>query len=87
MPALDLFPFVRPLLHRLDSETAHTLTLRILERGLVPARPAITGSLLATTFLGRSLPHPIGLAAGFDRMHASTRTCSVRASATSKSAA
>jgi dihydroorotate dehydrogenase len=67
MPALDPFSFVRPLLHRLDPETAHTLTLRVLERGLVPSRPAITSPLLATTFLGRPLPHPIGLAAGFDK--------------------
>ncbi len=67
MPAPDPFPIVRALLHRFDPETAHALTLTVLESGLVPARPAIAEPLLATTFLGRSLAHPIGLAAGFDK--------------------
>lgn len=67
MRAPDPFPYVRPILHRLDPETAHALTLTVLETGLVPARPAITEPILATTFLGTCLPHPIGLAAGFDK--------------------
>ena len=67
MRAPDPFPYVRPLLHRLDPERAHALTLAVLQTGLMPSRPAVTDPLLATAFLGRSLAHPIGLAAGFDK--------------------
>jgi dihydroorotate dehydrogenase len=59
---------VRPLLFALDPETAHDLTLRVL-RGLGNffllkrfqpiSRP--------TTVFGITFPHPVGLAAGFDK--------------------
>lgn len=68
VPALpDFFPFVRPILHRLDPETAHNLTLKALERGLAPAQPAVDDPVLATSLMGRRLAHPLGLAAGFDK--------------------
>jgi dihydroorotate dehydrogenase len=63
----DPYRLVRPLLHRLDPEAAHELTLRVLERGLVPAQPADDDPVLATTLFGRSLSNPVGLAAGFDK--------------------
>lgn len=65
--SFDAYPLLRPLLQRLDPEDAHELALRALERGIVPTRPAIVEPLLETTFLGWPLPHPIGLAAGFDK--------------------
>ena len=68
VPALpDLFPLVRPILHRLDPEKAHDLTIRALSSGLFPAQPFVTDDVLATQVMGRSLPHPIGLSAGFDK--------------------
>jgi len=68
VPALlDYFPLVRPILHRLDPETAHNLTLKALERGLAPAQPDVGDPVLATSLLGRRLAHPLGLAAGFDK--------------------
>ena len=63
----DPYRLVRPLLHRLDPEDAHALTLRALERGLVPGQPADDDPLLVTTLFGRTLPNPVGLAAGFDK--------------------
>jgi dihydroorotate dehydrogenase len=55
------------MLHRLPPETAHGLALRALRSGLVPARPATSSPRLSTTLFGRELPHPLGLAAGFDK--------------------
>jgi len=63
----DFFPLLRPLLHRIDPEKAHDLTIKALASGLVPAQPAVIDAILATRLMGRTLPHPIGLAAGFDK--------------------
>ena len=73
----DPFPLVRPLLHRVDPERAHDVTLRALEANLVPPQPAGDDPSIAIDLFGRRLANPIGLAAGFDknarvahRMHA-----------------
>jgi dihydroorotate dehydrogenase len=63
----DPFPIVRPLLQLFDPETAHELTLRALEAGVVPPQPGGDDPMLATTLFGRRLANPIGLAAGFDK--------------------
>lgn len=55
------------LLHRLDPETAHGLSLRALRLGLVPLPGPITSPRLATDLAGLALPNPVGLAAGFDK--------------------
>ncbi|MCJ2065438.1 quinone-dependent dihydroorotate dehydrogenase [Methylobacterium sp. J-088] len=61
-----VFPLVRPLLHRLDAERAHDLTLRAL--ALMPAgRRPDDDPRLAVELLGRRFPNPVGLAAGFDK--------------------
>lgn len=60
------FPFLRPLLHALDAETAHRLTIKTL--GLAPAVPAPAPPLgLAVDAFGLRFAHPLGLAAGFDK--------------------
>jgi dihydroorotate dehydrogenase len=60
------FPLVRPLLHRLDAERAHDLTLSAL--ALLPPGPKPADDpRLAVDLLGRRFPNPIGLAAGFDK--------------------
>lgn len=60
------FPLVRPLLHRLDAERAHDLTIRAL--ATLPWRtPAADDPCLAVDALGRRFPNPVGLAAGFDK--------------------
>ena len=55
------------LLHCIDPETAHDLSLRALQGGLVPLPGPVTSSRLQTVLAGLSLLNPIGLAAGFDK--------------------
>jgi dihydroorotate dehydrogenase len=61
-----LFGLAKPLLHRLDPETAHGLTIRAL--ALAPQQvPEPDDAGLAIEVLGRRFPNPVGLAAGFDK--------------------
>ncbi|MBL9048060.1 MAG: quinone-dependent dihydroorotate dehydrogenase, partial [Tabrizicola sp.] len=55
------------LLHRLDPERAHSLSLTALRAGLVPLPGVMTSERLATTVAGLALPNPVGLAAGYDK--------------------
>ncbi|GAC1548143.1 MAG: quinone-dependent dihydroorotate dehydrogenase [Candidatus Velthaea sp.] len=64
---VDPYVFAKPILHRLDPETAHELTLRALEAGFVPKQPSIDDPRLSVELFGRRLASPIGLAAGFDK--------------------
>jgi dihydroorotate dehydrogenase len=54
-------------LNLLPPEAAHALALRALERGLVPPVAPVASARLQTSFCGFDLPHPLGLAAGFDK--------------------
>jgi dihydroorotate dehydrogenase len=63
----DIYPFLRPLLFRLDAEKAHGLAIAALKMGLCPAYKVADDAVLQCAFGGISLPHPIGLAAGFDK--------------------
>jgi dihydroorotate dehydrogenase len=56
-----------PLLRRIDPERAHRLALKALRFGLAGQAPQTDDPILATSFLGRTLSNPIGLAAGFDK--------------------
>ena len=56
------------VLHRMDPERAHDLSIRALERGLVPLEGGpVTSTRLALRLAGMDLPNPIGLAAGYDK--------------------
>jgi dihydroorotate dehydrogenase len=55
------------LLHRVDPERAHGLSISALRFGLVPLPGPITSSVLATSLAGLMLPNPLGLAAGYDK--------------------
>ena len=55
------------LLHRIDPERAHALSLLALRAGLTPRPGPVTSPRLATTLAGMALPNPVGLAAGFDK--------------------
>ncbi len=55
------------LLHRLDPERAHALSLLALRAGLAPLPGVVTSPRLATTVAGLSLQNPVGLAAGYDK--------------------
>jgi dihydroorotate dehydrogenase len=55
------------VLHRLDPETAHGLSLVALRAGLAGAAAADRWPRLAVDLAGIALPNPIGLAAGYDK--------------------
>lgn len=61
-----LFNLARPLIHRMDAEMAHRLTVTAL--ATAPAlKPGADDPVLATEAFGLSFPNPVGLAAGFDK--------------------
>jgi len=65
-----VYALLRPLLFRLDPETAHNLTLSSLNRlhslGLLkPFMPAVPN--LPVRVMGLDFPNPVGLAAGLDK--------------------
>uniref|UniRef100_A0A9E7ZM74 Dihydroorotate dehydrogenase (quinone) n=1 Tax=Bosea sp. NBC_00436 TaxID=2969620 RepID=A0A9E7ZM74_9HYPH len=61
-----LFNLARPLIHRMDAETAHRLSVTAL--ATAPAlKPGADDPVLTTEAFGLSFPNPVGLAAGFDK--------------------
>ena len=56
----------RPLLRKLDPETAHGLALNALKHAPLP-RPAADDEKLRVEAFGLTFPNPVGLAAGFDK--------------------
>jgi dihydroorotate dehydrogenase len=59
---------VRPLLFSLDPETAHDLTLKFLSvAGTFLLLRVYQPNSKPTTVFGITFPHPVGLAAGFDK--------------------
>ena len=60
------FPVARPLLHRLDAERAHDLTIQALRTMPLGAAAAADPHLAVAAF-GLAFPNPLGLAAGFDK--------------------
>ncbi len=55
-----------PVLRRLDPETAHGLTIRALA-AMPPVPPGPADRRLRVSAFGLDFPHPVGLAAGFDK--------------------
>ena len=62
---MGLYQFLKPLLFRLDAETAHGLALNAL-RLSVRRSPPSPGPL-SVRVAGLEFPNPLGLAAGFDK--------------------
>jgi dihydroorotate dehydrogenase len=60
------FRLVRPLLERVDAETAHDLTLKAL-KWLPVASPCASNPRLSASLFGLEFANPLGLAAGFDK--------------------
>jgi dihydroorotate dehydrogenase len=71
-----LFDLARPLIHRLDAETAHHATVQALKLMPLPPRPTDDPCLRVDAF-GLSFPNPVGLAAGFDK-HAEVPDAALR---------
>lgn len=57
----------RPLLHALDPEHAHNLTIRLLRSGLLGGGEVDGDPRLAVRLWDLEFPNPIGMAAGFDK--------------------
>ena len=64
---MDYYRLAGPLVRLLDAETAHGLTIRLLQSGLVPSQPRFDPPALSMRLWGRDFVNPIGLAAGFDK--------------------
>ena len=63
---MAFYALLRPLVFRLDAETAHRATIAALR--LAPKRkPPIFPASLTTSIAGLGFPSPVGLAAGFDK--------------------
>jgi dihydroorotate dehydrogenase len=58
--------FALPLLHSIDAERAHKLTVFALERAPLPQAP-VDDPLLAVNVFGLDFFNPLGMAAGFDK--------------------
>lgn len=63
----DPYVFVGPMLRRLDPECAHEATLAALAMGLAGHARWRPDPMLRVTRFGLDFPHPLGLAAGFDK--------------------
>jgi dihydroorotate dehydrogenase len=61
------FSLVKPLLHKMDAEQAHKLTIAGLKTGLMRCAPQPHRTTLSTKQFGLSFPNPVGLAPGFDK--------------------
>ncbi|MDO9527460.1 MAG: quinone-dependent dihydroorotate dehydrogenase [Gemmobacter sp.] len=55
------------ILHRIDPERGHGLSLQALRMGLVPLPGLVTTPRLVTELAGMTLANPVGLAAGYDK--------------------
>jgi len=61
------FKVTRPLLHCMDAETAHSLTIKALKTGLGGSAKISSPANLAISHFGLNFQNPLGLAAGFDK--------------------
>ncbi|NIZ14824.1 quinone-dependent dihydroorotate dehydrogenase, partial [Phaeobacter sp. HF9A] len=55
------------VMHRMDPEAAHGLSIKALKAGLTPRPGPATSARLRCVVAGLALPNPVGLAAGFDK--------------------
>ncbi|MBI1274487.1 quinone-dependent dihydroorotate dehydrogenase [bacterium] len=63
----DFYQRIRPLLFWIDPETAHKITIWALNKGWVPAAKFLPAKSLEIRLWNMPFPHPLGLAAGFDK--------------------
>ena len=64
-----MFSILRPLLFKVDPETAHDLAIKSLKFNPLPSKifDVEDEEVLSIKLLGKNFPNPIGLAAGFDK--------------------
>jgi len=67
---MNLYPLLRPLLFSLDPETAHEVTLKLLQAGQTTGLNKLLYPTIAdkpVTVMGLHFKNPVGLAAGLDK--------------------
>ena len=62
-----MFSKIRSLIFKLDPETAHDLAIKALKFNPIPQDKIKNNNLIQTEIFGKSIPNPIGIAAGFDK--------------------
>lgn len=62
-----MYEKLRPLLFKLDPETAHNLTIKALKTGIYPPQHPANDPTLRVQLWEKTFPTPVGLAAGFDK--------------------
>lgn len=64
---MDLYSFLRPLFFALPAERAHHLGMAALTSPLMPRQSVTPDACLKQRIWGLDFPHPLGMAAGFDK--------------------
>ena len=67
LPIKIPFGSIKPILHKLEPETAHGVTIKALKYGLNPKQDLVKDERLKQTLWGLNFENPIGLSAGFDK--------------------
>ncbi len=62
-----MFNILRPLIFKFSPEVAHSLAIKALKLNNIPYSKPKDNHILETTFCGKKLSSPIGVAAGFDK--------------------
>ena len=62
-----MFSKIRSLIFKLDPEIAHDLAIKVLKFNLVSQNKIKNNKLIQTEIFGKTIPNPIGIAAGFDK--------------------
>ena len=62
-----MFSKVRSLIFKLDPELAHTLAIKALKLNYIPNLKQQKSSIIEVNIFGKTIPNPIGVAAGFDK--------------------
>ena len=61
-----MFSKIRSLIFKFDPETAHDLAIKALNLTLL-LKIKLKINLIETEIFGKTIPNPIGIAAGFDK--------------------
>ena len=62
-----MFSKIRSLIFKLDPETAHDLAIKALKFNFIHQDKIKNNKLIQTEIFGKTIPNPIGIAAGFDK--------------------
>ena len=75
LPVNIPFEYIRPALHALDPEVAHSVTIKALKCGLGPLYNRIDDPSLRVELGNLVFENPVGLAAGFDKNAEAMKAC------------